>query len=776
MRQPRGIAALAVLLASCGAETEWRTLVSTPPLAPDDPLVAPQPHRDNPLEVIATPDGTLAWVTLQGSADDPGEDVVRVDLQTGDLDRIRVGGSPTGIARHPDGELLVVFNRFSNWLSVLDVHATREQQRLPVDFYATEGVFTPDGSQLWMTNRWRDHVEVWDVRVHRGQLEVLDRASIPVGSNPRDIAISPDGQVVAVAALTGMSVSLLSVPQRAEVARVPLGAPANGLAWVGEHLVVATTSASTHHQALEGPDGDGDGVPGDGTPNINFQDLQNEVAVLSAEGTVLWRATSDSGCCMDYRDVDPTDTERLGDLLPPSDRWIVAGALPEQVVADGATALVSMSGSNEVQRFAVDPATGALSDLGVWPTTGHNPHGLALAGNRVLVAHRLGETLGVYEPDGTPLTEHLVGDPSGGAFPATDAELGELVNFVTAPFSVDGDQTCAHCHREGGNIDKAFSMPLTRRSGVGSRMTMDYRGAADTRPWFFESAMDESNFKPVLNEFARIENFCCTDYTLWPDGAPADCRDNPPPACATEPNAGSADGSGAVRGREPAHPRPTGFASRDAFYEDAAQQLLGRSTSFGDALYDIDPFTGEQRPRPLDFDGITRAIGVFLLTESSLLPNPNDADSPRARRGKATFERLDTSCATCHPSPTFAVSRSVNPYALPLRMGPVVTPNRDEQGQDLDALAPGFVDTFPDAESGRFGTPSLRGIWDRAPSMLHDGRAQGLREVVCTPGHPALLPGETGFNEHDGFPDTHGGVSHLTAAEVADLIAYLETL
>ena len=82
-------------------------------------------------------------------------------------------------------------------------------------------------------------------------------------------------------------------------------------------------------------------------------------------------------------------------------------------------------------------------------------------------------------------------------------------------------------------------MPLTQYPGVGLRMTMAYRGAADTRPWFFESSMDDGNFKPVMNELARIENFCCTDYTLWPNGAPADCEANPPPECAG-PNPSSA--------------------------------------------------------------------------------------------------------------------------------------------------------------------------------------------------------------------------------------------
>ena len=190
---------------------------------------------------------------------------------------------------------------------------------------------------------------------------------------------------------------------------------------------------------------------------------------------------------------------------PPKANWIVGGALPEQVAAAGDAIFVTYSASNQVQRFAMNPSSGALTAGPTWATAGHNPHGVAVAGDRLLIAHRLSETLGIYNSDsGAHLASVAVGDVSGGPFPATDAEIGELFNFVTAPFTVDGDQSCAHCHREDGNINKAFSMPLTRYPGVGQRMTMAYRGGADTRPWFFESAMDEGNFNDAISHPRRV--------------------------------------------------------------------------------------------------------------------------------------------------------------------------------------------------------------------------------------------------------------------------------
>ena len=793
------IPTLLALFACTSGDWEPRSLTPYPnPFSEDDPQWSAQPHRSKPAEVAVL--GGEAWVTLPGSTDKPDCSVVAVDLESGEAgEPVEVGSNPMGIVARPGGGMLVVMNRFSNWLSVIDADSHKEIDRIPSDFYATEAVFSPDGDTLYVTNRWLDQVRIWGVDDRDRFLEL---GSLFVGTNPRDIAISQDGRTLAVANLTGLDVSIVDTESWAELARVKLRSPPNGLAFVGDWLVVPTTSASSHHQPFAGPDTDGDGIPGDGTPNINFQDFQNELVVIDpALGEIAWRYTSDSICCYDFRDVDPADTERLGDLLPPAETWIVGGALPEQVVADGEGVWVSYSGSDQVQRFELDPATGALSAGTIFDTAGHNPHGIAVADDgRLVVAHRLSETLGLYQADGSLEAEVVVGDLSDGPFPSTDAEIGELYNFVTSRFSVDGDQTCAGCHREQDNINKAFAMPLGLYAGLNSRMTMAARGAADTRPWFFEGAMDQTNFRPVINEFARVENFCCEDYTLFPDGVPGDCVDNPPPECTDEPNTSSADGVNPTRDWPISHPRPTNALTREQFYLERAAEVIGRSTSFGDGVFSEDAVTGELSPMPLNLDGITRSLGVFLLQSPEILPNPNDPDSSAALRGKAIFESTTANCVSCHPAPAFAVSTGLNPAGLPERMEPVITPNLDEEGVNLDLLAEGFISVFPMAEQDdcaslcgvevcaedvaacddvrnvRLNVTPLRGIWDRAPRLLHDGRAVGLREALCTPGHPALKTGEEGFNERYGVMDTHGGTSQLSAGELNDLITYVMTL
>ncbi len=778
-----------VLFMAC-AEESWRTL--TPydnPMTSDDPLWSPQPHRDKPTEVATA--NNHAYVALQGQVDEPSCEVADVNLGTGEIVRWEVGPAPTGIAVHPDGWFLAT-GRYGNWVTQVDPD-TGEINRLETDFYAAEIKFTADGTEAWVTNRWKDRVEVWDFDGNeRTSVGYLD-----AGINPRDIDVSDTR--VAVANVTGLSVDLYDRVAREHLASIDLDAPANGLAFAGDWLIVATLSNSRHNLPHEGPDSNSDGEPGDGTPNVNFQDLQSEIAVIDARtGEITHRYTSDTMCCKDFRDIHPEDTALYGDELPPEDTWIVGGALPEQVVVDGDTVWVDYSSSNQLQSFTIDPATGNLSP-GEVVQTGHAPHGLAVTeSGDVLVVERLAETLARFRA-GQLVERYTVGDTRDGAFPATDAELGELFNNVTGPFTVDGDQSCVMCHREGGNLNKAIGMPLARHAGINSRMVAAYRGAFDTRPWFFEGAMDQTNFRPVINEFARVENFCCEDYTLWPDGAPADCATNPPDECFTETATGSVDAILPSRDTEHRSPWPTEYVTRDAFFLARSIEVMGRDTTFGDAVYLEDPVTLEREPLPLTLEGITRSLGIFLLRRPNLFPNPNDDDTTVVRRGEAIFNDKTTACATCHPAPAFTVSTMYNPDELAMVMPPVVTPMRDEGGTNIDLLSDGFMATFPTAEQDtctemcgeeactddpfvcddimnvRFNPPQLRGTWDRAPRMLHDGRANGLREVLCTPGHPALREGEKGFNERDGVIDTHGGTSHLSADDIDALIAFIES-
>ena len=108
-----------------------------------------------------------------------------------------------------------------------------------------------------------------------------------------------------------------------------------------------------------------------------------------------------------------------------------------------------------------------------------------------------------------------------------------------------------------------------------------------------------------------------------------------------------------------------------------------------------------------------------------LLPNAEVADTSAAERGKVLYNDAKVACSSCH------------------------------SGEKLTNNA------FADVGTGKaFQVPALMNIADRAPYM-HDGCAKTLRDR---------------FGTACGGGDKHGVTSHLTPAQLDDLVVYLETL
>ncbi len=119
------------------------------------------------------------------------------------------------------------------------------------------------------------------------------------------------------------------------------------------------------------------------------------------------------------------------------------------------------------------------------------------------------------------------------------------------------------------------------------------------------------------------------------------------------------------------------------------------------------------------------ALGRWL--DGLPLPaRPRPSDEAAAGRGEALFRSAATGCATCHA-------------------GPMLTDNR----------------TVDVGTGGPFQTPALVGLAARAP-YLHDGCAATLMDRFT--------------DARCGGGDAHGRTAQLTPAQLADLVAYLETL
>ncbi|HTI50168.1 MAG TPA: di-heme oxidoredictase family protein, partial [Planctomycetaceae bacterium] len=113
--------------------------------------------------------------------------------------------------------------------------------------------------------------------------------------------------------------------------------------------------------------------------------------------------------------------------------------------------------------------------------------------------------------------------------------------------------------------------------------------------------------------------------------------------------------------------------------------------------------------------------------------------SNAAQRGRELFFAKETQCAECHTGPYYSDSTPARPFKLH-----DVGTGSDDPGEKMGP---------------KYDTPTLLGIYRTAP-YLHHGKAESLEDVLTT------------YNKGD----RHGKTSHLTKAQIADLVEFLKAL
>jgi YVTN family beta-propeller protein len=143
------------------------------------------------------------------------------------------------------------------------------------------------------------------------------------------------------------------------------------------------------------------------------------------------------------------------------------------------------------------------------------------------------------------------------------------------------------------------------------------------------------------------------------------------------------------------------------------------------------------------------ALAAYVTSLASFGTSPHRRDGDPAweaafARGRAIFESAEAECATCHVAPAYTDSGFDAAGAPVLHdVGTLAASSGARLGATLTGL----------------DTPTLRGLWRSAP-YLHDGSAPTLRDVLVTR-NPAAA---------------HGNTSHLDAAALEDLVAFLLAL
>jgi cytochrome c peroxidase len=121
----------------------------------------------------------------------------------------------------------------------------------------------------------------------------------------------------------------------------------------------------------------------------------------------------------------------------------------------------------------------------------------------------------------------------------------------------------------------------------------------------------------------------------------------------------------------------------------------------------------------------------------SLSPHSKNGLNQAALRGKELYHSAETKCATCHSGPLYTDSAPGSPPMHDVGTG----------GGDDEKLGPSY------------DTPTLLGVYRTAP-YLHHGKAATLLDVLTT-----MNAG-----------DRHGKTSHLSGAELDDLVEFLKAL
>nr|MCU0980694.1 hypothetical protein [Pirellulaceae bacterium] len=368
----------------------------------------------------------VAWVEL------PGGNVTR---------RVPMPAEPRDLALSPDGaKLIVTCAGPKSTIAVLDAGSGGTLATIPAGHTAGATRLSPDGTRLYVCNRFDHNVSVIDLRAAR------EIARVAAVREPVAVTVTPDGRTVLVAnhlpntrtdsAFTGDAAAVVSIFDAQTYATDVIGLPdgSNGLRGI-------CTSP-------------------DGTRVFVTHLLSNFRMVPFRVDTGWINVNVVSIIDLPQRTVLGTiglDEFYLGAGNP----WDVACS------ADGKWVCVSQAGTHELSVIDLadllsKAAIRTMSPMmGVWPIypslgaslwrrtklPGTGPRGLTVAGSKVYVAEYFSDTVAVV--DLASAEGGSVGSIALGPAPRlTPRRRGELL-FHDATICYQQWQSCASCHPDG---------------------------------------------------------------------------------------------------------------------------------------------------------------------------------------------------------------------------------------------------------------------------------------------------------------------------------------
>ncbi|MHB8101362.1 MAG: PKD domain-containing protein [Methanosarcina sp.] len=264
---------------------------------------------------------------------------------------IRIGGGPYAY----------ITNEYENTVSVIDTATNTVTATIPVGSNPIGVAVSPDGTKVYAANYYGKTVSVIDTATNT----VI--ATVNVGSSPNGIAVSPDGTKVYVTNFHSVTVSVIDTATNTVTSTVDVGSAPRGVAvnpdgtkvyvanlYTGAVFVIDTaTNTVTDVGVGNGPYG----------------------IAVSPDGTKVYVADEESNTVS----VITTTTNNVM-------ATVNVGSVPRGVAVspDGTKVYVANEGSNNVS--VIDTVTNGVMDT---VNVGINPHGVAVTpdGTKVYVAN-----------------------------------------------------------------------------------------------------------------------------------------------------------------------------------------------------------------------------------------------------------------------------------------------------------------------------------------------------------------------------------------------------
>src|SRR5215216_4197046 len=744
-----------------------------------------QPFRSEPRAMALTADGRKLYVTLPGREGYPDWRVAVVDTSsrrvTSWIDLrppgVTRGLRPIGVRLAPLNpeiypvQYAVVLNQYANFASVIDTTNDSVIGNFETGFYGEKARFNAPGTRLYMTDRFKDSVRVFRIdpgpfftqiaEVQTGNT-VLDRA------NPRDLDLSSDGKTLYVANTLGHTIAAIDVDGDANtlVKVLPVGGLSTDVKVAGRWGIVCGQESNTRLNEPETghgvPTKDGNGIAirnnghplgylpvmSDATKATTFDDLGSELNIFDTTTNLFVYRYVDEG-----RDISQLVIPgQFVDLHDHADaQKIIRGSGPEQVTIKGNLLFVTMTNSEKVQVFRIDPTatnpSQVLTPLDIEFTGGITPQGVEASpdGRTIYVANLQTEDVSFLAVDAngnlqrqgflpvgvTPSTPDQQKGSNGQGLFATDEEKG-LRWFFSSAYSDDGHKSCGFCHWDGRQDGCQWNVAANAVGGV--KVCPQNKDISDNWPEWYEG---------LNNDFMAYAS-ACNGEVLLGERAPTPLF----------PQANQVD---RMKAREEFVLQKTEENSR----------AIGRSDLSGKAF-------------KVGYYDMAYLQILWSQNETRQLPNPlnqfADADTAaKIARGKQIFTAKvaegGAGCADCH--------HNGNKFTNGVL---------DDTFQDYNIHEPGVVsETTVDGDGPFFrpendyffvkfgppqdvGTPQnfssrntkhLRAFWDSVPRWLHYGFAHTVREILLEPDSPFLRPGERGFNFRTVRTDQRRGANNL---------------